>query len=237
MIVLAEFQKILGYTFKNETLLLQALTHKSFTVERQKEQIHNERLEFLGDAILNMVVAEKLFSDFPGLPEGLLSKRRAALVNAKKLAEIGSRYELQRYIRFGPGEIEQGHHLNSRIQGSCVEALIGAIYQDSDFANARSWILRQYTAEDLNLNNADSFVADFKSRLQELVHKHQLGVITYELLLSTGPSHRPQFLISLKINGAEMSRAEASSKKAAEQKAAEIFLSTLLKKYKETESA
>lgn len=237
MIWQVEFEKILGYSFRNSQLLLQALTHKSFSVEKHREQAHNERLEFLGDAILNLVVAEKLFLDFEQLSEGVLSKKRAALVNANKLAEIAEVYELHRFIRFGPGEIEQGHHLNSRIQGSCVEALIGAIYQDSDFSRVRSWILSQYSEEDFHADVKSTFAADFKSRLQELVQKYQLGTITYEVLLSTGPSHRPQFLISLKVNQIEKSRAEAGSKKAAEQKAAEIFLAELLQNYKETETA
>lgn len=227
------FEQLLGYQFRDRKHLLEALTHKSFSVDHNRSRPHNERLEFLGDSILNFVVAEKLLNLFPAEQEGVLSKKRAALVNLQKLAEIAVRFQLEKYILFGPGEVKQGSHLNARIQGSCVEALIGAIYQDGGIENAGRWVLQQYTAEDFQTEVTASFSSDFKSRLQEMTQKHGLGTPLYELVLSTGPSHKPKFLVSLKLNGEEKSRAEGTSKKSAEQRAAEICMGELSKTFKE----
>lgn len=227
------FERKMGYEFRNRKFLLEALTHKSFSVDQNRSQPHNERLEFLGDSILNFVIAEKLLNLFPAEQEGVLSKKRAALVNLQKLAEIAVKFQLEKFILFGPGEVKQGSHLNSRIQGSCIEALIGAIYQDSGIQSASEWVLRQYTTEDFQTEVTASFSSDFKSRLQEMTQKHGLGTPVYELVLSTGPSHKPKFLVSLKLNGEEKSRAEGPSKKSAEQRAAEICITELGKTFKE----
>ncbi|MEQ1722537.1 MAG: ribonuclease III [Pseudobdellovibrio sp.] len=231
--LLVNFQAILKYKFKNEALLFEALTHKSFSVEENREQAHNERLEFLGDSILNFVIAEKLLKLFPEEQEGVLSKKRASLVNLNKLADVAKIYKLDQYIQFGPGEIKQGNHLNSRIQGSCIEAIIGAIYLDAGLEKSREWVLDQFTKEDFFSEVKASYSADYKSRLQELTQKHKLGTPIYDLVLTTGPSHKPQFLISLKLNDIEKARADGASKKIAEQKAAELYLSELIKTFKE----
>lgn len=230
---ISSFEKVMGYKFSSPKFLAEALTHKSYSVDQNRLQPHNERLEFLGDSILNFVIAEKLLNLFPGEQEGVLSKKRAALVNIQKLGEIALKFGLERYILFGPGEVKQGSHLNARIQGSCIEALIGAIYQDGGIDKARSWTLQQYTDEDFQTEVTASFSSDFKSRLQEVTQKHGLGTPFYELVLSTGPSHKPKFLVSLKLNGEEKSRAEGSSKKSAEQRAAEICMNELIKTFKE----
>ncbi|MBY0553497.1 ribonuclease III [bacterium] len=232
-LLIDSFQKLLGYTFKNESLLVEALTHKSFSVEDNRSQPHNERLEFLGDSILNFVVAEELLKLFPEEQEGVLSKKRASLVNLNKLAEVAKKFKLDQYIQFGPGEIKQGNHLNGRIQGSCIEAIIGAIYLDGGFDKSRSWVLAQFTKADFYNEVNASYTTDYKSRLQELTQKHKLGTPVYELILTTGPSHKPQFLISLKLNETEKARADGASKKNAEQKAAELYLNELMKAFKE----
>lgn len=230
---LDHFQKLLKYKFRNESLLAEALTHKSFSIEDNRTQPHNERLEFLGDAILNFAVAEELLLLFSEEQEGFLSKKRASLVNLNKLAEIAQKFELDKYIQFGPGEVKQGSHLNARIQGSCIEAIIGAIYLDGGAEPSRKWILAQFSREDFYSDNNESYEMDYKSRLQELTQKHQLGTPKYEVVLTTGPSHKPQFIVSLKLGDSEKSRADGSSKKAAEQKAAEIYLNELTKSLKE----
>ena len=218
-----QFCKTIGYNFKNLNLLEESLTHKSFSVEANKNQPHNERLEFLGDSILNFVVAEELVRKFPESAEGVLSKKRASLVNMSKLANLAQKYSLDRIMKFGPGEIKQGNHLNPRIQGSCIEAIIGAIYLDSNFQSVKDWVLSQYEHSDFDLNeSSDGFENDYKTRLQELAQKKKLGVPKYEVVLMSGPSHKPHFVVSLKINGIEMSRADGNSKKSAEQKAAEM---------------
>ncbi len=230
---LMQFQKILNYTFQNDELIIEALTHKSFSVEANRNQLHNERLEFLGDSILNFIIAEKLLNLFPEEQEGVLSKKRASLVNLNKLAEIAKKFELEKYMQFGPGEIKQGNHLNSRIQGSCIESIIGAIYQDVGLEICRQWTLDQFTREDFYGEINASYTLDYKSRLQELTQKHRLGTPIYDVVLTTGPSHKPQFLVSLKLKEAEKSRADGASKKIAEQKAAELYLNELTKILKE----
>lgn len=226
---LDQFQIKLNYAFKNKALLLSALTHKSYCIDANSEKPDNERLEFLGDAILNFVVAEKLLINFPLEAEGTLSKKRASLVNKNKLFEISKKFELENNMLFGPGELKQGNHLNERIHASCLEALIGAIYLDSDFINVRNWIIDNYSTTDFENISDVSFENDFKSRLQEFTQKNKLGTPRYDLLLTTGPSHKPMFLISLKLNDEEKCRAEGTSKKAAEQKAAELYFSELMK--------
>ena len=230
---LEDFQKRLNFKFNDQQILQEALTHKSYSVDSNRGQPNNERLEFLGDAILNYVIADELLKIFPEEEEGTLSKKRASLVNWNKLSEISKKYELENLIAFGPGEIKQGSHLNERIQGSCIEAIIGAIHRDSGIEAAKKWILQQFRKEDFFAEVGASFNSDFKSRLQELTQKHRLGTPVYEVVLATGPSHKPRFLVCLKVNDCEKSRAEGSSKKAAEQKAAEIYLNELMKTLKE----
>ena len=229
---LDHFQKQLGFNFERVSLLEEALTHKSFSVDGNKNKPHNERLEFLGDSILNFVIADELLKLFPGEEEGILSKKRASLVNWNKLSEVAKKFELQNYIRFGPGEIKQGSHLNERIQGSCIEALIGAIYLDAGMAEAIKWTLGQYDKNDFYAE-LGVFITDYKSRLQELTQKYRLGTPVYDVVLTTGPSHKPRFLVCLKMNEAEKTRADGASKKMAEQKAAELYLNELMKTLKE----
>ena len=231
--MLLQFQDLLKYRFKNEAYLIEALTHKSFSIEENKKQAQNERLEFLGDSILNFVVAEVLLKSFPDEQEGVLSKKRASLVNLNKLAEIAKKFDLDKYMQFGPGEIKQGNHLNPRIQGSCIEAIIGAIYQDSGLEGCRERILSQFSRDDFHGESSGEFILDYKSRLQELTQKHKLGTPIYELVLAVGPAHKPQFLVCLKLNDIEKSRANGASKKIAEQKAAELYLNELMKMLKE----
>ena len=227
--VVAEFSKIINYEFKNQDLLMEALTHKSYSIDQNKKVLNNERLEFLGDSILNFVVAEKLINKFTSEQEGVLSKKRAALVNLNKLAEIAKKFKLESFMRFGPGEVKQGNHLNPRIQGSCVESLIGAIYSDSSFEVAKKWVLQQYTDTDFDIEVDASFEADYKSRLQEYAQQRKLGTPQYQMILMSGPSHKPSFLVALFLNEVEKVRAEGASKKNAEQKAAEMLLKELLK--------
>lgn len=230
---LEDFQILLGYEFGEKSHLLEALTHKSFSVEENRQAKNNERLEFLGDSILNFVIADELIKLFPNDEEGVLSKRRASLVNASKLSEISKKFELEKYILFGPGEVKQGSHMNERIQGSCIEAIIGAIYLDAGMIAAAKWTLQQYKKGDFFAEVGASFTTDFKTRLQELTQKHRLGTPVYEVILTSGPAHKPRFLICLKIQDSEKARAEGASKKLAEQKAAEIYLNELKKSLKE----
>lgn len=220
----------LHYKFKNEALLNEALTHKSFSVDENRHKPHNERLEFLGDSILNFVIAADLLEKFKQESEGLLSKKRASLVNQSTLAVLAKELHLQNFLMFGPGEVKQGSPLNPRLLASALEALIGAIYLDADFQTVEKWILNLFKNIPLVIDDQIGNISDYKTRLQELTQKHKLGTPVYELVFTTGPSHKPQFVISLKLDNEEKARAEGGSKKTAEQKAAEVYLNELQKK-------
>jgi ribonuclease-3 len=217
------------YQFNNLELLNEALTHKSFSIDQNKYNPHNERLEFLGDSILNFIIAESLMTQYPQEPEGFLSKKRASLVNQNTLAQIAKGLRLQDHLQFGPGEVKQGSPLNPRILASALEAVIGAIYLDSNFAVVKKWLISLFENIQLDQNDQIGFTADYKTRLQELTQKYKLGTLLYEVILISGPSHKPHFLVSLRLDEKEKARAEGASKKIAEQKAAEFYLTELLK--------
>lgn len=215
------------YKFKNPKLLVEAMTHKSFCVDTNKNKPYNERLEFLGDSILGFVIAEDLFRKYPNDDEGLLSKKRASLVNQDTLNTLATTFQLSEELILGPGERKQNSHLKPRILASCFEAIIGAIYLDSDFKTVEGLILKYFFDLDFKLDHETGYEKDYKTRLQELTQKHKLGTPVYELLMTVGPSHKPSFLVCLKLNDVEKVRAEGPSKKTAEQMAAELFLKSL----------
>ncbi len=221
------FKAKLNYQFKNNSLLTEALTHKSYSIELNKDKPHNERLEFLGDAILNLVIAADLVKKYPFEFEGYLSKKRAGLVNQVTLAELARSLQLQQEIHFGPGEVKQGSPLNPRLLASTLEALIGAIFLDSNYSVAEKWILDLFSGISDDVYASISTDTDYKTKLQELTQKNKLGTPLYELVLKMGPSHKPHFIVCLKLDDKEKARAEGPSKKAAEQKAAEIYLKEL----------
>lgn len=225
------------YQFKNAKLLDEAMTHKSFCVDANENCPYNERFEYLGDAIVNLIIAEKLFLDFPQDQEGMLSKKRASLVNQEALAALAKKCELQNYIIMGPGERKQESHLKPRILASTFEAVIGAIYLDSNFEIVKKWILQHFKEMNFNIDVESGYQQDYKTRLQELTQKEKMGTPTYELVLTSGPSHKPIFLVCLKLNGLEKMRAEGTSKKNAEQMAAQLFLSELEKSNYEKNSS
>ncbi len=231
---LKKVQLSTNYEFKNESFLIEALTHKSFSVEENKHQANNERLEFLGDSVLNFVIAADLVKKFPHDAEGILSKKRASLVNQTTLSEIAKNLQLSTMIQFGPGEIKQGSPTNPRILASAVEAMIGAVFLDSDYKTVEIWLLNLFKSITPEQSDSGSQAFDYKTRVQELTQKHKLGTPTYEVVMTSGPAHKPHFLISLNLNQIEKSRAEGASKKAAEQAAAEIYLTELLKTLPET---
>lgn len=222
-------EKRLSYTFKNKNLLTEALTHKSYCVDLNKNKPYNERLEFLGDSILNFVIAEDMFKKFPKDEEGFLSKKRASLVNQVTLTELAKNCGLADELIMGPGERKQNSHQKPRILASCFEAIIGAIYFDSNFAQASEFVLNQFSKLNFKLDEETGYENDYKTRLQEITQKHKLGTPVYELLMTSGPSHKPSFLVCLKLNDEEKARAEGSSKKIAEQFAAKMYLDSLSK--------
>lgn len=220
-------EKSLGYQFRNQKLLTEALTHKSFCVGEHKNKPHNERLEFLGDAILGLVMAEYLMQTFPEDAEGLLSKKRASLVNQEILCVKATSLEMQSHIILGPGEKEQNSHLKPRVLASTFEALIGALYTDSNYEIVRAWVISQFSQDIKEIKPHLEYEKDYKTRLQELTQKMKLGTPTYRLISMKGPSHDPEFLVSIEVDHQEKARAVGKTKKMAEQVAAQILLSEL----------
>lgn len=224
-------ESFIGYEFKNKGLLKEALTHKSYCINEHRTKPHNERLEYLGDAILGFVMAEQLMKIFPDDNEGALSKKRASLVNQDILSEKAKTFNLQNVLIVGPGEKEQESHLKPRILASAFEALLGAMYLDSNFHFTKNWIEGQFKI-DIGLIKPDfEYEKDYKTRLQELTQKLKMGTPTYKLLSTSGPSHNPEFLVGLFLNvsgeDTEKYKATGKSKKAAEQNAAQKLMQEL----------
>ncbi|HEX6929373.1 MAG TPA: ribonuclease III [Gammaproteobacteria bacterium] len=214
-------ERRLGYRFRNRDLLNCALTHRSVPGD------NNERLEFLGDAVLGMVVADFLFQQHAGLTEGDLSRLRASLVNREALAAVAQSLDLGNAMRLGPGELKSGGFRRRSVLSDALEALIGAVYIDGGFASAESFI-RDILADQLaNLPDPAS-LKDPKTRLQELLQERGVGLPEYETVDVSGPAHRQVFQVSCRVPALSVeTRASGGSRRAAEQAAAEKILAEL----------
>ena len=213
---LAEFQKRIGYQFNNLNLIRQALTHSSYANEKHmKKHSDNERLEFLGDAVLEIVSSEFLYINYPDKPEGELTKLRASIVCEPTLALCTEPLELGKYLFLGKGEDHTGGRKRKSILSDALEAVIGAIYLDGGFANAKEFIDR-FIFNDIE--NKQLFY-DSKTILQEVVQgKHES--LSYELVDESGPDHDKSFTVDVHIDGKKISSGTGHTKKAAEQQAA-----------------
>lgn len=216
-------QKI-GHTFKNKGLLETALTHSSYANEARKES--NERLEFLGDSVLSIVVSDYLFRLLPGVNEGILSKYRATLVCEQSLAEISKKISLGKFIRLGKGEEMTGGRERPSIISDAFEAVIAAIYLDSDMETARRWVinLMRESIEDVAAGHRNT---DYKTMLQELLQKGDRGKVTYRTIDEKGVEHNKVFTVEVMVDGEVKNKGEGHSKKEAEQNAAHILLEKL----------
>jgi ribonuclease III len=220
---LERLQERLGYNFGDRAVLLQSLTHKSYGHEFFQEKPialrDNERLEFLGDAILDVIVSDILLESFPNANEGQLSKMRAAVVNEKTLAQIARALQIQDSIRLGKGEFQTGGHEKPSILSSALEALIAAVYLDGGF-NAVYPVVRHIFAP-LFVEERDLMAFyDHKTQLQEILQARWKMTPTYHLIEATGPDHAKIFEIEVRVNGKTLAAATGSSKKDAEQNAA-----------------
>lgn len=214
---LVEFQNTIGYQFKNKDLLIQALTHSSFVNEQKiNKKPDYERLEFLGDAVLEMVSSEFLYKKYPDKKEGEMSKIRASLVCEPALAFCSEQIELKKYIQLGKGEEATGGRNKESIIADVCEAVIGALFLDGGIEYAKHFI------DTYVLTNADSMqmFSDSKSLLQELVQARGLSPIKYEICGESGPEHDKIFDVRVLIGDKIMGEGTGKTKKAAEQKAA-----------------
>ncbi|MCC8080959.1 MAG: ribonuclease III [Lachnospiraceae bacterium] len=214
---LQEFQKKIGYQFQQEGLLRQALTHSSYANERHMKRVYNnERLEFLGDAVLEVVTSEHLYQTYPDWPEGELTKLRASIVCEQTLAFCTQALCLGDYIFLGKGENQTGGRTRKSILSDTFEAVIGAIYLDGGFDGARSFIHR-FVLNDLE--HMQLFY-DSKTILQEIVQGENMGELCYRLVEENGPDHNKSYVIEACIGGKPLGCGEGHTKKAAEQEAA-----------------
>ncbi len=212
-----QLQEKIGYRFRNEGLLTQALTHSSFANERRMSRTaNNERLEFLGDAVLELTTSEFLYEKYPKYPEGELTRVRASLVCEQTLAFCTRELGLGPYLLLGKGEDMTGGRERKSILSDALEAVIGAIYLDGGFANAKEFILKFV----LNDMEHKQLFFDSKTILQELVQGKDTGELSYHLLEESGPDHNKRFVVEACIGDTAMGRGEGRTKKNAEQEAA-----------------
>lgn len=218
----------IGYAFRDRTLLENALTHSSYANEhRDKGMPSNERLEFLGDSILGLVVADHLYRTRPDLPEGDLTRIRAALVCENSLVEVAKGLDLGSYLKLGKGEESGGGRHRPSIQADAVEAMLAAVYLDGGIGQARKLV------HSLVLNQERERTAagrDFKTALQELVQRESGRVLSYRLAGESGPDHAKIFTMEVLLNGEPIGKGEGRSKKEAEQAAAKTAVLKMEKK-------
>ena len=214
---MTELEQIIGYTFKNPELLKEALTHSSYT--NGKHLRSNERLEFLGDSVLSIVVSEHLFENLTNLPEGQLTKIRASVVCENALYPFARKIDLGKYIFLGKGEEHTGGRDRHSILADAFEALIAAIYLDGGFEAARSFILPFIPPLD-KLSTGKFLLGDYKTVLQEIIQQNPGERLEYVLTGEHGPDHDKHFTVEVLLNGSSVGQGSGSSKKRAEQAAA-----------------
>lgn len=209
----------LGYKFRNSLLLAEALTHPSLGYETQRHHFDNQRLEFLGDAVLQLIFTEYLFDHYPDLTEGQLTKIRARLVSREGLKVSAEALDLGKYIMMGRGEESTGGRQRSSSLSDAYEALMGALYLDSDYVTVRKIVLTE-AREHLETLVIEDFNANPKGRLQELLQAITPLSPVYEIIDQSGPEHLKEFVARIIWEGRELGRGQGKSKKDAEVHAA-----------------
>lgn len=223
---LATLQARLGYDFRNKELLRRALTHPSLATDLGSETQHNQRLEFLGDAVLQLVLTRELYDKFPTLGEGPLTKARAQMVNGKSLARIAHRLHLGPELLMSRGEVSSGGREKASALSDALEALVGAVYLDGGLTAARACVLRIFNEEFGQLEVVPS-LDNPKGELQELIQARHTGPPVYELQSVRGPDHERIFEVAVFHDGVELGRGTGHNKKAAESQAAQAALASL----------
>ena len=223
--MIKDLETAIGYRFRNITLLQNALAHSSYANERWHDGLKsNERLEFLGDSILGMVVAEYLYEKYPNRPEGELSRMRADMVCESSLAEIAERISLGKHLLLGNGEEQGGGRTRPSILADAVESVIAASFLDGGMEAAKAFVYKFVLC---NVPETKLHNADYKTMLQEQVQKKKNQVLSYELIDQSGPDHNKEFVVAVSLNGKIVGKGIGSSKKRAEQDAARDAMETL----------
>ena len=223
--MIKDLEAAIGYRFKNITLLQNALTHSSYANERWHDSLRsNERMEFLGDSILGMTVAEYLYRNFPNRPEGELTRMRADMVCENSLAAVAEKIGLGQHLLLGHGEERFGGRSRASILADAVESVIAASFLDGGIEAAENFI-RQFILTEVPVKKLNN--ADYKTALQELVQQKKDQVLSYALVGESGPDHDKKFQVEVSLNGKVIGAGVGSSKKRAEQAAAQSALETL----------
>jgi ribonuclease-3 len=223
----ALMEDVLNYKFKDESILLTALTHSSYANEARSEGVKcNERLEFLGDAVLGFVIGSYLYKTFPDLPEGKLTKLRASVVCDQMLSRKAKALGIDKYLRLGKGEELTGGRERVSILEDAFESVIGAIYMDGGIEEAARFVLSQLKEEVATLN-ASHKVLDNKTSLQEILQRTSQAPIEYVVIGESGPAHNKLFKMEVRHNGRVLGSGIGKSKKEAEQHAAQVALEKL----------
>lgn len=218
-------EKLIGYRFAKPELLLEALSHSSYANENKKAFSSNERLEFLGDSVLSIVVSSHLFEHFQHLPEGELTKIRASLVCEKSLFQFAMQLGLGHFLLLGKGEENTGGRERPSTLADAFEAVIAAIYLDGGMEKAKDFVLR-FLPDDVILKNGGAF-HDYKTVLQEIIQKNPEERVEYTLKSQSGPDHSKQFTVQVCLNSNVIGEGTGRSKKQAEQMAAREALSLM----------
>lgn len=218
-----DIESILGYRFKNQEVLKEALTHKSFAGEHRSVK-HNERLEFLGDSIIGAVVADYIYNQCPHDEEGVLSKIKSNLVSRHNLYLWAKELQLGNYMFLGHGELATGGRERDSILSNAMEAVLGAVYIDGGYPAAAQLVLRWVKTQQLEQDHGD-----FKSRLQEFIQKKSQSTPQYEVLQTVGPEHDKVFTVRVVLDGQELGVGKGKNKKLAEQAAAQYAYGKLKK--------
>lgn len=213
-------ETIIGYTFRDPQLLLTALTHTSYANESREHVQHNERLEFLGDSVLQLVSADHLYHAYRDRPEGDLTRIRASLVSEDALFQFAQEIRLGEYLRLGRGEERCGGRSRPSVVSDAFEALIAALYLDGGMEAARSFILPFIT-------EGKTAEEDYKTKLQEVIQQNPEDKLSYAVTGESGPAHDKRFEVTVLLNGSAMAAGTGRSKKAAEQQAAKAALRKL----------
>ena len=218
-------EALIAYTFRNPALLEQALTHPSLAYETQRSQVDNQRLEYLGDAVLELILSEHLFRVFPEGSEGVLTKLRARLVSRPALARCARRIHLGVYLRMGRGDEASGGRARDSTLADAFEALIAAVYLDGGLEAARDLVVA-LSRDVLDRLQAEPTEENPKGQLQEILQARGPGILKYVLLREDGPDHRKTFIAGVEWNGQSLGQGGGGSKKEAEAAAAEAALAS-----------
>ncbi len=226
---IANFEKKIGIEFRDKELLVHALTHSSYAYEQpQKSVKDNEVLEFLGDSVVGLVLADFFVSRYPNLSEGELSKYKSVAASSDSLARFGQKIRLDRHILLGKGEERSGGRKKKTILAGAFEALIGALYLDQGYEAAQKFFLPLLEKSYSKIDSQKFIIDNYKSALQEYFQKENLAHPIYKTLTSVGPDHKKVFIVEVYLGRYPLAKAKGHSKKSAEQKAARKALLSLL---------